>query len=351
MIPTYIYTLSSNSVTNSTDTFYGILCSGLTEKTKLTFVSSNSSFSECVRSRFSFLSLTPTSYFPNVNCYSSPYSECQFDPSNPLVPPSSSSASFISCTFNTLSSLTNGGAICFTSSHTLSVLNCSFALCSSLIIYDHTNGGGAIFSNAASLLSVTTSTFTHCTASQSCGGGILAAGAAHSASVSFCVFIHCDANFGGGMSTHVGPASSISSCCYICCKASSCGGGLFHNSNKVSSCLLLSNSLFADNNASYSGQRGGGAFEDYGDSSYQSTYSFSFFAKNTAQNGIGNDIAIIRKILPLSNITHCFTTESTDSFYNAGSYQNDWLTLILITLIFSPYSIRNFAAFTHKHTQ
>ena len=41
---------TSSSVTHSTDTFYGILCSGLTEKTRLSFTSSNSSFYECLRS-------------------------------------------------------------------------------------------------------------------------------------------------------------------------------------------------------------------------------------------------------------------------------------------------------------
>ena len=38
----------------STHTFYGIICSGLTDKTTLSFTSSNSSFAECVRNQSSY---------------------------------------------------------------------------------------------------------------------------------------------------------------------------------------------------------------------------------------------------------------------------------------------------------
>ena len=43
--------MNSVSVSRSEDTFYGVLCSGLTEKTKGSFMCTNSTFSECVRKR------------------------------------------------------------------------------------------------------------------------------------------------------------------------------------------------------------------------------------------------------------------------------------------------------------
>ena len=91
--------------------------------------------------------------------------------------------------------------------------------------------------------------------------------------------------------------------------------------------LLLSDSLFKGNTANSGGSRGGGAFEDYRNTDYQSAYSFSFFTRNTAENGAGNDISVQYSAFTDSPLTYCFTTTAENAFYNAGSYKPYWLPL------------------------
>ena len=97
---------------------------------------------------------------------------------------------------------------------------------------------------------------------------------------------------------------------------------MYHDSDRTTSTLTLTDDLFANNRAEYNNNsdsynyRGGGAFEEYRASSYTSRYYFSFFTRNTAPKGVGNDISIHTKSLPLSNIIHCFTTRAQYSLWN-----------------------------------
>ena len=263
-------------------------------------------------------------------CETSPYKDCTFNQyKSPIL---FSATEFQSCTFTSMTSNDCGAAISFISGGSLSMERSTFRECHTSKDFTDMKGGGAIFITCGTFY-VTSSVFIDCV-TKSYGGAIYAKEACTSSVLSITSFISCNALYGGGVMTHVGPTSTVSSCCYISCKVSNCGGGLYHNSNKPSSRISLSNSLFTDNIAKYSGQRGGGAFEDYGDSSYQSTYSFSYFANNTAQNGVGNDISLIQKLLPISNITHCFSTTSSDSLWNGGYHVNNWLHKLILSVIF-----------------
>ena len=307
----------------STDTFYGIICSGLSKKTQLSFTSSNSSFTECERK----YSLYTLSSFPsNNNCYSSPYKECQFSPHSQEPSLSTAFVTFISCTFNDFIS-SSGAAICFTSGDTLSVDQCSFTDCKSTHSFEHYEGAGGVLSNCGSLLSVTSSTFISCV-SESFGGGVLATKDCKYATVSLCSFFTCTANHGGGVSVFFGPSSSVSSCRFLCCTADAIGGGLYHDS-KTPCFFTASNLLFTENTANYNGDRGGGGFEDRRNSDYSITISFFFFNDNKAPSGVGNDLSMHYIPLIGNDILHCFTTTSSRSFWNKDSHDTNWLPLFV----------------------
>ena len=105
---------SYSSITHSTDTFYGIICSGLTDKTRLSFTSSNSSFTECVKIN------NKMSSFHKYNNDHIP--ECTIDDEAPTAPECTISGRnslshnhkyhFKFCTFSNLNAASNnGGAI------------------------------------------------------------------------------------------------------------------------------------------------------------------------------------------------------------------------------------------------
>ena len=174
-------------------------------------------------------------------------------------------------------------------------------------------------------------TFIECTTTNF-GGGILAERECKSSFVCWCSFIDCSAFYGGGLMTYFGPYSQLSSSRFISCAASQTGGGMYHEGNSPDY-IILRDSLFTDNHAYYAeyrdNTRGGGAFEDYRSHNYDSTYSFSFFTGNTAPTGVGNDISIHDNKLDAEHIIHCFTTASSDSFWNNGTYTDsqsrNWL--------------------------
>ena len=330
-------------------TFTCILCSGLTDKTKLAFTASNSSYSECIRRHLPFMSLSSsfsTSY--NEDCTAPDYKECTF--TTPHLTPSSSSVSFTSCTFNSLESDSNGGAIYFTNnpSGTLTVLSCVFIHCSANPPLADSHGGGGIYMNSGSKLNVSLSTFFFCVSAVS-GGGILAEVALISSLASECTFIECGNGQGGGLMTYIGPSSSVSSCVFISCVADSVGGGIYHDSTADSSSLTLSNCLFTNscakykNGSSFEQTRGGGAFEDYRSKGYASAYSFSFFSGNTAPFGVGNDISINGYSLSLTNIQCCLTTTLSYSLWNKQYIGHEgWLPQTnAIIKVFDPRTTTN----------
>ena len=191
----------------------------------------------------------------------------------------------------------------------------------------HEDGGGAVYVDCGSLLSVTSSIFISCS-TKSYGAAIYAQHNLKTSVISYCSFIRCTGNHGGGMMTFYGPTSSIFSSRFISCTAERYGGGMYHNCNTAKGTLNFRDSLFTANKAKSESNhsRGGGAIEDYRYEKYSSTYLFLFFTGNTAPNGVGYDISTQDNALAQSCIIHCFTTTSSaQSFFNAGSHALTWL--------------------------
>ena len=310
------------------DILYTTLCSGLTEKALLSFISSNSSFTECVRTKLSFITISSISSLPNEPCTGPDYEDCSF--SSPHIT-LSSSASFSSCTFSSLTSSLNGGAIYSVSSGTLSISLSIFEKCSANVGTGDFLGGGAVCVDAGYFVS-DFNTFISCSTSYF-GGGILAQRQFISSNILSCNFICCSGCYGGGINTFFGPYTTTISSHFISCTVSKGGGGFYHDSNVDCSSLTVSDCLFTCNCAEYVNgstteqTRGGGAFEDFRASTYTSKYSFSLFTGNTAPSGVGNDISVVWIALTETPIDYCFTTTTSHSLWNTKytGYEN-WLS-------------------------
>ena len=267
-----------------------------------------------------------------INLIDNPNNDHSYIPTGRQTP--SESAIFSSCFFTSLSSAESGGAISFNYGDSLTIQDCFFTSCSSTAGINDCSGGGAVHSNTGSKFNLFSSLFNSCSA-VAYGGCVFVQRECESSTVSFCTFINSTAAAAGGLITYMGPSSSLSSSRFISCTASQSGGGLYHDSEIQSSDFTLSDSLFVGNNANYNGLRGGGACEDYRSNSYSSHYFFSFFTRNTAPFGNGNDISVQLYSFSESNVTHCFTTRLTDSFWNCGSYHTtegkNWLPFSILS--------------------
>ena len=275
-----------------------------------------------------------SSYSPSTNsqsCTASPYKECIYNPTNKVPSSLSSSYSFISCSFTSLTSPVSGGAVAFTCGSTNSLTDCTFNLCSTSVSADTYTGGGAVFSSSGTLSAISC-TFLSC--SSSCfGGGLFGTKDGISTSAFECVFVECTAEYsGGGICTHYGSSSDVFSSRFLSCECMHCGGGVYHN-NEAGYPIKISGSLFRKNVAKWSaGSRGGGAFEDCKTGTYQTHLLFSFFTLNTAPNGVGNDMSVINKLFDTNNILDCFTTTTFHSFWNHDNYIDNWLLLHLLII-------------------
>ena len=270
------------------------------------------------------------SLFSNDDCNGPSYDGCSFDQTHPPSGLSSfSSASFTHCSFYGFESNGWGGAISFTSGNRLSVKDSIFTRCTHTVTFSDYNGGAAVFSNCGSLLSVESCVFISCSTT-SIGGAVLATGECKSARICVCRCLKCLADYGGGISTHYGAVGKISSCIFTFCESTKSGGGYYHNSLHSESTALYE-CLFVHNAANGNAPNGGGAFEDYKSSTYVSHCSFSFFADNTALNGVGYDVCSYKLSFGTENIIHCMTTRTSLSFYDCTGYVTNWLPLGTIT--------------------
>ena len=244
-----------------------------------------------------------------------------------------------SCEFNSISSqLQRGGVIYihsdgYSDDTSLAVTNSVFKMCSVASTYVDRDGGGAIYMDTGSFLSVISTEFISCF-SKSHAGGVYAQYHIRSCSISLCSFINCQGNHGGGLMILYVPNSSITSSCFLSCTADNFGGGIYHDTNATTYTLTISNSLFEDNTAESSDDhsRGGGAFEDYRHKTYTSKHSFLFFTANKTLLGKGNDISVQGNTLSIDCINHCFTTTSFQAFWNTHYNSLDWLSLANTTI-------------------
>ena len=291
------------------------------------------------------------SSFNSQSCGSSTYQECTFSRRLSSFP---SSAVFNFCTFDTLSSEEDGGAISFSqASQSLTLEGCNFRECTS------SAHGGAVFVDSSSSFTAKSTTFAECVATNF-GGAIAVWKLCVSSSISFCSFVSCHANHGGAFVTYLGPSSFLSSTRIFSCTAEWVGGGFYHEGCD-SDFLTVIDCLFAQNSADYSNgtyvyyyYRGGGAFEDLKKDVYPSKYSFSFFMGNKAPNGVGNDISIYKHGVTANDIFHCFTM----SFHSIWNGENegyvDWLPQGSIYFVTSTTEGANETidnnSFTYMHT-
>ena len=215
--------------------------------------SSNSSFTECVRYSYNFLSSHPP-FITNNACPASPVQDQAFIKYK--CDSGSGTHSFKHCSWDNSGLASNGGAIHLVysspqSSISLTVEHCIFLHCHETGTVD----GGAIYVKYINTASVSNSFFYDCecgTAPGQEGGGICYSYLSTNPSIARCSFISCvSADDGGGCGIWLSNASSvyaINSCRFLKCKGlsetGSEGGGslLYKNENFIT----FSNCLFSD---------------------------------------------------------------------------------------------------------
>ena len=255
----------------------------------------------------------------------------------------STSESFISCTWDSCSSTDAGGAIYLQEDYPLTVIDCSFVYCKSKTASSNYYwGGGAIAFVSTDLLDIKSTSFIHCSASGVRGGAIHVHDIGN-VLISHSLFLDCVCStVGGGILVEDEPSLSLSSSHFIDCHTKIGGACGFY---KRKSTFSVSNCLFANNKASDLSIGGGAIVDCLYPSSYLSQYRFSFFTQNKAY--VANDIAVIDNAYSSSPIMHCFTTTNEKSFYNCGNEAVNWLPLTNINLL----SLHTFTSFNVVSTQ
>ena len=238
-------------------TFISILSTGLTEKTTLSFSSSNYSFTNCVRKLNNIHSFT-------LN-YNEDTPQCTIDDKNPTndecnvstrnILSENAAYKFISCSFSSLSTNDGAGAailIFFTyySDSTLSIDSCSFITIKATG-NRNSNDGGCIYAGLLSKVSITSSLFQSCEASDK-GGAVFLDTISFQPFLKSCDYISCLAT---GTSADAGAVAIYRSCGtesrIVCCRCrfihSICdntGGGIRFTENQQT--LGLSDCIFND---------------------------------------------------------------------------------------------------------
>ena len=309
--------------------------SGLIEKMSLSFTSSNSSFTECVRDyipHHSFPS-NSASAIPtcSINGTLSTEPSCNLSQHNELT--SKGSYVFTSCIW-TGCSAAKGGAIYATHSEsTLTVTSCTFNSCES-----SDDLGGGIYTKDLNIIEITNSKFVSCKNTQQKGpddGG----GAAYllntkvSLSIHYSDFINClTAADGGGLNLfNHSPTSldSFESLRFIGCKSTPWGsgreGGAFQlNGNSFASQFI--NSLIVDCSANTAG----GLWIAPRSLHSGATIRFCLFHGNDASTTTGKDI-YLEHISTVPTL-HSFTTSPGNTRvyppnWNSVEQRDNWLPL------------------------
>ena len=306
-------------------------CSGFTSITKFSFISSNSSFSECVR-RYGYRSSL------HLFSYTLQSNECEQDcegtdlATQKVILDSSSTHAFTLCSWNGGSS-TLGGAICFANqtSSSLTVDNCLFYNCNSSSS-GWANGGGALHCYNVSTVSIQFSSFIKCCATSGCGGGVNMCDVLHQLYLNNCTFLFCFGKDDGG-------SAEIWSCNLeensLGCKDSRfisglstgtgdpwAGGLMLWDNNPP---LQSSNIIFTNNNSTYGGAYGTNCNVD----SPGYPLRFCFFHNN--HGSCGNDVCFNHYISSFETkyFIHCFSSSSINRIGVVGNSNDysEWLPL------------------------
>ena len=335
----------------STDNLYDIICSGITETTRFSFTSSNSSFTECERTHNS----SPHTYLGTNSNDDEQNGEGKDFGNKQVVLDHSSTHNFISCLWrNCLAAL--GGAISFRSLTESSLImnKCTFYSCGSSSSSVWTDGGGAISAFNVRSVSLSGCLFVSCSHTSGSGGGINMYTILHQAYINYCVFISCSAWDDGGCAA-IWDSKALDNpiACLNCrfikgtAKGSGSGSGghlIFFNTYYIA----CSNCLFSDSEADL------GAFYFLYSSYCSGKYPliFSFFNNNSAAKH-GNDAAL-DNYAPNDNnplFLHCASTSSPNRvgfWYNNRWDKTDVIWLPLNNIV-STYLI--FISLLMKHEQ
>ena len=324
---------------HSTDTFYGIICTGLTDKTKLSFTSSNSSFNECVSNSHASVHfnsiITPNDPSCFIDRIPATSPACNASSHNTLNDGSKYKFSF--CNWNSCGAPGGSGAAitCTGSSTVLIVERCSFISCSADI------EGGAIHTSSINTLDVSLSFFHECcttaTMNDHGSGAIWIYGIQQKLTLLENSFISCTSKASGGAFTVWNcladiEGEDIRESRFLDCNATDTspdGGAVWIWTNNA--LIGLSTCLFSVCNSYY-----GGGLDHYLSNYDSGTYPirFCFFNKNT---GIyGNDV-LLYKLSPSNSspiLLHCFSTSDSPRIcYNSSGYHNidsSWLLQVTI---------------------
>ena len=315
---------------HSTDTFYGILCSGLTTKTKLSFSSSNSSFTECVRKHKASL-IQSYHGINNSDCshYSAESQRCMYSHTH-VEWSQRGEYLFEHSDFLECESESNGGAILVEGTEdtvdqiTLQVTDCTFIRCVVRANAYPDSTGGAVCARLIRDATVSSSVFSFC--SSPGGGAVMMKSLSHQPLVEHSSFISCVAPFDtdrGRLSSGTdadGAAIDIYTCfsidptvirsCSLLCSHSDDGGGAVFLFRPVNS-MGCNNILFS---SGIGGSRGGGIALYFVQNSIDYPLRFCFFYNNKCNNSTeGHDVCLCDYPTSLTKVfLHCFSaTKST----------------------------------------
>ena len=241
------------SINNSQETFYGVLCSGLTEKTTNTFTCSNSSFIKCIRT------FNPHIIFSNSDCDTYTYQNnqtmqrfycyIQYDQLQ-----TGHHYSFTNCKWTEcISDDCDWGAVYvyfdFVEDFNASFDQCTFADC----YCGSSNNGGSIYATRSDSIYIKHSSFVWTKDTPQAGdGGAVYLSLIDSVTIQDDTFIKCYIYTSGGAimldcsSFYNSTETSIDNCVFLKCKGDNgCGGGVCTLLNYQYD-NIITNSLFSE---------------------------------------------------------------------------------------------------------
>ena len=315
-----------------------VLCSGLTEKTKIVFISSNSSFTKCVRTQLGL----PSSLFTHINNNLDPYTGCiithshiveceDYQSASEWNKEISSSSIFKSCFWIECSGNPSGAISCHTSGASVIIHTCIFLHCTSsapLSSFAFASISGAVYVKAIKEIRVDASSFHYCSAPQNVSdnegaGAICINAVTQDISIAHSDFISCFTGSSGGgvqfeslQTSAVGP-QTVMSCIFVQCvgKGSSPDGGalsLWHSSYTIGCTDCLFSECSADT--------GGALVLGYSPSTADHPLRYLFFNKNSGITG--NDVCIYYDSVANSGVL--FSCFSSSKPRRVGFWKVDW---------------------------
>ena len=311
---------------NFANLIYDVLTSGFGSQTKISFISSNSSFIECMRNYLISSSLfTPSSNNSPTTCREN----CSFTDSHLTL---TSSDTFASCEWMQCKGNMGGGIYTNQAGSTLTVTSCHFYDCST-----NTDYGGGIATEFLNNVYIYSSSFIHCHGGtnyhiNSGGGAVFLNDTKQWHQIHDCNFIGCYSGADGGAlhlrNCKVPHSDGIANTRFIDCKTvydiDAVEGGAVQSWTVTVTCSF-SNSLIARCHS----YQGGGFFFQVKENYATNIILFCLFHINTA-TGTGNDLAVYNLSQTDSNFfQHCFSTSQSNrvDYYDGIWYHTDhnWL--------------------------